>query len=193
MEIRADHGLAGLLAAGLALGAMQAHADDKSGFYIGAGAGNATLQDRIGNGEGHVNFDSNDTSFKVLAGYMFIEYLGFELAYLDLGTPTDKFNSVGVKAKAENTSAWTGELVGQLPLGPVDLFAKAGFVSYSADVKAKFIEGGTFGKDNKNGEEAAFGGGVAFNVGPFAIRGEYEHFDIADGVHLWTLSGIWHF
>jgi len=171
---------------------MQAHADD-SGFYVGAGIGNAKLQDKIGNGEaGHVNFDSDDTSFKALAGYMFIKYLGLELAYNDFGTPSDKFNNVGVKAKADNASAWTGELVGQLPLGPVDLFVKGGIASYSADVKAKFIEGGNLGKDNKNGEEAVYGAGAEFNIGAFAIRGEFEYFDIADGVDLYTLSAIWH-
>ena len=193
MEMRAENGLAGLLAAGLALGAMQAHADDKTGFYIGGGIDNATLQDKIGNGElGHVNFDSDDNGFKLFAGYDFIEYLGLELAYVDMGSPSDKFKGAGVKAEASNVSAWTAEVVPQLPLGPVDLFLKLGMVSYSADVKAKFIGGGTFGKDNKNGEELAYGGGVAFNIGAFAIRGEYEYFDVADGVDVWSLSAIWH-
>jgi len=194
MDMRVERGLAGLLAAGLVVGAMQAHADDKSGFYIGAGVGNTKVQDKIGAGEeGHVNFDSDDTSFKVLAGYDFIEYLGLELAYIDFGAPADNFNSVNIKANLQNATGWTAELVAQLPIGPVDLFAKGGVVSYKADFRAKFKgETGTIARDNQDGDEAVFGGGLTFNIGRVGIRGEYEYMDIVDGVDVWTLSAIWH-
>jgi len=191
MEIRAEHGLAGLLAAGLALGAMQAHAEDKTGFYVGLGVGNASVQDRVGNGElGHVNFNGDDTSFKVLAGYMFIPWLGLELAYHDFGSPNDTLKNIGAKAEVEDATAWSGELIAQLPLGPVDIFAKGGIVSYDAKIKVRGEEGNF--QDSPDGEEAILGAGAQFNIGPFAIRGEYEYLDIVDGVDLFTLSAIWH-
>jgi outer membrane immunogenic protein len=193
--MRAEHGLAGLLAAGLTLGAMQAHADDKSGFYIGAGILNANLQDSVGNGEaGHINFDSDANGFKLLAGYMFLDWLGVELAYENLGSPDDDAN-VGLnhfKLEASDISAVTGSLLAQIPLGPVDIFGKVGVVSYNTDIKATLVGVGKIGKENVDGEELAAGGGVAFNIGAFAIRGEYEYFDVKDGVDVWSLSAIWH-
>jgi OOP family OmpA-OmpF porin len=194
MEMRANQGLAGLLAAGLTVGAVAAHAaDDKTGFYIGAGVGNANVQDSVGNGEaGHVNFDGDDTSFKVFGGYMFLPWLGVEIAYMDLGNPEDNFPQANAKIEA-SADGWTGELIGQVPIGPVDLFAKVGVVDWSADLTLKdTLEGGTIAKANDDGDDLSAGAGAAFNIGSFAIRGEYQYFDIGDGVDVWTLSAIWH-
>ncbi len=85
-----------------------------------------------------VNFDENDTSYKIFAGYMLLPFLGVEGGYVDFGSPNRHYSGVG--SVELQVDGWEGFVVGQLPLGPVDLFAKAGVLSYNVDVKTSGTE-----------------------------------------------------
>jgi hypothetical protein len=159
------------------------------------GGSQTHVQDRFGNGEaGHVNFNGEANGKKAFAGYMFFPWLGVEVGYQDFGTPDESFHSRDVKLEVDSATGWTGEVLAQLPVGPFDLFAKAGVVSYDAKLVAHSIStGAKLGRASDNGEEFAVGSGVAVNIQQLSIRGEYEYFDIADGVGVYSLSAIWHF
>jgi len=200
MELNFKNGIAAAFAAGLSFASMQAAAE---GFYIGAGVGEASLQakdsfdfdgDEIG-----IDFDESDTGYKIFGGYSF-GFFGVEVAYLDLGAPDDNETFViggttytaGIEAEA---TAFTLEGVGTLPLGPVDLFAKVGVISYDADLDVGATDGEVteFFSGGDEGEELAYGVGATLNLGQFGIRAEYQLFDIADDVELISLSAVLNF
>lgn len=133
-----------------------------SGFYIGAGAGDATIKDS--------GFDESDSAYKILAGYNigFIPFVDFavEGSYVDFGNPGTSTNNVEV------TGLDAFGLAG-LNFGPVGIFAKAGVMSW--DLK-------TVNGSSDSGTDPAYGIGAKFSFLSFAVRAEYEvfTFDKAD-------------
>ena len=77
------------------------------------------------------DFEANDTGYKFFASYEFANHLGIEGGYIDFGKPTDNFFG---QSGVIDASGWNLYGVGNLPLTDgVDLFAKAGIVSWNAD------------------------------------------------------------
>jgi len=200
MEIKFKNGIVAAFAAGLSFASMQAAAE---GLYIGAGVGTANVAanealDDVG--DVVADFDEDDTGYKIFAGYSF-GFLGIEAGYIDFGAPNDsqtfdlgELGQITAGIEAEVTG-FTIEAVGTLPLGPVDVFAKVGMISYDADVDVVLTDGETteavsVGDD---GEELAYGVGATLNLGQFGIRAEYQLFDIGDDVDLLSLSAVLRF
>jgi len=188
MEFSSKQGLAAAVAAALALWTAQASAEP--GFFVGGSIGQSTTEAQENNifdsGE-NIEFDEDDTGYKLFGGYMFNDYLGVELGYVDFGQPEDKFSFDGgegivdVKVDAE-VSAFTANLLGQIPLGPVDIFAKVGLASYDAEIGVKATDGiiTESGNLDDDGEELMYGVGARLNIGNFGIRAEYEMYDVGD-------------
>jgi len=149
----------------------------REGFYAGAGAGLAHIKiDESG-----VDFDSDDLGWKLFAGYRFNEYFGVEGGYVDFGDQSDSFAGTNVKVDADGLDLYA---VGFLPVAEDwDLFGKVGFIAWNADVKA-------FGQtEDDDGEDLALGAGAAWHVNEtFALRAEFEWFDIDDTDEVWLLS-----
>lgn len=128
-----------------------------SGFYIGGGVGDASIEEGA--------FDESDSAYKVIAGYNigFIPFVDFavEGSYVDFGSPGD-IDATGFDAFG---------LAG-LNFGPVGIFAKAGAIAWDLD--------GTSVSDS--GTDPAYGIGARFQLFNFAVRAEYEvfEFDTAD-------------
>lgn len=164
-----------LLAAGGILSAAMlsapAYAGGDSGFYLGAGVGQGSVDGDLDGGEGGFSFDGDDTAFKVLAGYNFgvipLIDLAAEVEYVDFGKPDDG----GVELDVSALAAFG--VVG-VNLGPVGLFGKAGVASWDADA--------SFAGDSSSddGTDPAYGAGVRFQIASFQIRAEYEFFDVDD-------------
>lgn len=162
-----------ILAAGTILSAAlvsaPAFAGGDSGFYLGAGVGQASVGD-IDDIEdiGDIDFDGDDTGFKAIAGYNFgiipLIDLAAEIAYVDFGEPDDG----GVKVDANAIAAFG--LAG-VNLGPIGIFGKVGMFSWDADI----TDGIDSGSDD--GTDPAYGAGVRFQIASFQIRAEYEYFD----------------
>ena len=133
-----------------------------SGFYIGAGAGDASIKEGA--------FDASDTAYKILAGYNigFIPLVDFavEGSYVDFGSPSSNGGNVDV------TAFDAFGLVG-LSFGPFGVFAKAGAVSWDLKTNSNFSDSGT---------DPAYGIGARFSLLSFQVRAEYEvfEFDSAD-------------
>lgn len=145
-----------------------AHAAD-NGIYIGAGVGQAAI--KIDDAIATTDFDGEDLGYKVIVGVRPLDWLAFEANYVNFGNPDDTVG--GVKLKSEG-DGFTGFAVGLLALGPVDLFAKAGVISWDAELSNPDF--GARAKDD--GTDFAYGVGVQFRLLSLGLRAEYERFDI---------------
>lgn len=153
-----------------------AHAAEP-GVYFGGSVGqsNVKIDD--------VDFDTTETGYKAFVGYNFLPYLGVEGGYVDFGSPSDNFGPASIELDLTGLEAF---VVGTLPVGPVDLFAKAGAIEIKAELDAKNTVFGDLSEDNSD-LYFAYGAGAAMNFGKFAIRIEAEGYDISD-VDLYFIS-----
>lgn len=153
-----------LLAAAVAFGPAAALAAD-NGIYIGASVGQANVEiDDIDVGGLREDFDADDTGFKLIAGIRPLDWLAVEASYVNFGEPEDTVDGVKLKADGDGISAFA---VGFLPVGPVDLFAKVGLISWDSKI----------GGVSEDGTDLAYGAGVQFRVLGLSLRAEYEVFD----------------
>lgn len=166
----------------LALTSLPTLAAD-NGFYLGAGIAQAGVEAE----EAGVEFDGDDTGFKVIAGFRPIEWLAVELNYVDLGTADDSVGGFNVEADTTGIDAF-GVLF--LPIPVVDIFFKAGVISWDQDVSVSGV-----GSISDDGTDFAYGAGVGLGFGNLGARLEYERFEIedADTVDMISLGLTWTF
>ena len=160
----------------------------RNGFYLGAGIASAQIEvDDVYADFSEVDFDEKDTGYKLFAGYRFLDFLAVEGGYVDFGNPT---YSTTMGDTVLNTSfaldGWDACVVGILPIGPVDLFAKAGFFWWDAEVDAAIDDSSWSGLDS--GSDPVYGIGAAVWLGQFSIRAEYEIFDISEADNVSQIS-----
>lgn len=161
---------ASLAASALLLLSAQTFAAD-NGIYLGGSLGQAGTE--FNDSELDLSFKGHDTGFKVIGGFRPLDFLGFELNYVDLGKPDDTVDSVKIESKAHGIS---GFAVGFLPLPFMDLFAKVGAVSWNAKVSFPELQESA----KENGTDLAYGVGGQVRFGSLAARLEYERFEIED-------------
>jgi hypothetical protein len=155
-------------------GAVIAGAD--SGFYIGAGVGDASVKE--------ADFDASDSAYKIFGGYNigFIPLVDFavEASYVDFGNPSTDAGNVEVSGL--NAYGLAG-----LSFGPFGVFAKAGVLSWDSDA--------TFGTltESDSGTDAAYGVGARFAIGSFSVRAEYEVYDLDADLDMVSVSGVFTF
>ncbi len=171
-----------LAATALLLLAGAAAAAD-NGIYIGGSIGqaNVEVEDDV------ADFDSDDTGFKVIAGIRPLDFLGFEVNYVDLGNPNEDVGGADIEVDATGIDAFA---VGFLPLPLVDLFAKVGVISWDSSISVDGVD-----LVDDSGEDLAYGVGAQARFGSIAVRAEYEIFDIedTDDVNLLSLGVTWTF
>jgi len=174
MKSALKSGATAAVAALFAFGAMHASADqfEQTYGYVGASVGNA----KIKVDPADASFSEWDTSWKAFGGYMFNDNIGAELTYYDMGSPDD--NAVEVS----EFTASALQVIGVLPIGSFDLFAKIGMAYY--DVEFEYASGFT---PTRTGVELAGGFGARYNWNNFAIRAEAEAIDVEDA-DLYNLS-----
>jgi hypothetical protein len=172
-------GLRFFLAAGLlsGFGLPLLHAAD--GLYLGAGIGLATVKEQV-NTE---TLDADDTAFRGFIGYrtnaLPIVDLAIEGAYTDFGRPSQTLAGQTVQFKLSGASL-AGLLI--LPLGPLDLYAKGGALSW----RSERSNGASIA--SQSGSDPFYGAGVGFYLWKLGVRAEYERFQIKDVDRLEMLS-----
>jgi len=178
-----------------------AHAQENDrGFYVGAGVGkfNVKIDDVDDTDEAVQKLDDDDNSWKLFGGYRFNPYIGVELAYIDFGGPEDSIESSGSSGDYKvEISGFAPYVIGTLPLGPVELFAKAGYYFYDVDISADLDDlGGNVFESSDSDEDFLYGFGVgATFLEHLHARLEYEKIDsdaVDDADALW-LSAAWRF
>jgi len=150
-----------VLGAALSLGAAQVSAEDGHWAYGGASIGNAQVKIQDS------RISEWDTAWKVFGGYMFNENIGAELTYHDMGNVSDG------SFRVTDLTGVAAQVIGVLPLGSFDLFAKVGYMYHDAE-----FEFGSSTPTN-NGVELAAGFGARYKAGKFGIRAEAEAFDVS--------------
>lgn len=138
-----------------------------SGLYIGGSVGQSSVEEDFGGG---VNFDEEDTGYKLMLGYNFgvlpLLDLGIEADYRDFGT----FESGGVVSVDVVTYDIFG--VAGFNLGPVGLFGKLGYSNSDIDAVVADVE------ESDSDSATAYGVGAKIQLGSIAVRAEYEVFDL---------------
>jgi hypothetical protein len=181
--------------------AANAQDTNDRGFYVGAGVGqfNVKIDDIDDTDEALQKLDDDDAAWKIFAGYRFNPYISLEAAYIDFGRPKDHFNSSGSSGDYEaKLSGFAPYLVGTLPLGPVELFAKVGYYYYDVDLRVDLDDVGSDNvfRSKKSDEDLLYGFGVgATFFQHLNARLEYEKIDsdvIDDADAIWV-SAAWRF
>lgn len=139
-----------------------------AGGYIGASAGQGSTSFDAGGG---TNFDASATSYKVLGGYRVLKFFGVEGDYRDFGSQRETVSGEEITL---DTTAFDLFAVGVLPLGLFEVFGKAGYTMWDAEVSALSQS------VSDSGNDMAFGVGAGYAFGKVGVRLEYEMFDIAD-------------
>jgi Outer membrane protein beta-barrel domain len=181
------------LTAALALCAAPAFAaddnDNTKGFYVGAAIGDfsADLDRPDDVDDVDLDFDNEDAS-RIFAGWRFNRFAAFQLDWTDFGESNAAPTFLGLRAESD---ALTPSIVGTLPLGPVELYAKAGWMFYNVEVN------NTAGRlVDDSGNDPVYGVGIGFTAFErLNFRVEYERIDIEqfdDANALW-LSANWRF
>jgi OmpA-OmpF porin, OOP family len=170
-------------AAAMVLGliAMPTLAADDQGFYVGAGAGQLSV-DSNGDIDGTAfSFDDSDTAFRIFGGWQFNENFGVEGGYIDGGTASETFDIDGTDVDVDiEVTGFDLMLRGVLPIGESFFaFAQVGGIFWDADFSASAL--GVTESDSDSGEDLAYGAGFGFNFGDNAgVRAEYMIYDISD-------------
>jgi hypothetical protein len=152
-----------ILATALLLASTATMAAD-NGIYLGASLGRANTD--LDEARTGVDLDGDDTGFKLIAGIRPLDWFGIEASYVNFGEVEQGPLSV-------ESDGITGFGVFFVPVGPVDLFAKGGVVSYDTDVKLRNI-----GNRRDDGTDFAYGIGAQLRFLSLSVRAEYEVFDI---------------
>ena len=182
-----------------------ANADDEndSGFYVGAGIGqfNVKIDDVDDTDEAVQSLDDSDKSWKFFAGYRFNPYIALEGAYIDFGGPSDTFQNSDASGSSGDyevsLSGFAPYVIGTLPLGPVELFAKVGYYFYDVDINTDLDDlNGDVLDSSSSDEDLLYGFGIgATFFEHLNARLEYEKIDsdaVDDADALW-LSAAWRF
>jgi len=153
-------------------------AGSESGLYLGASIG----QGSVDTGDPVFNVDEDSSGFKVFAGYNFGAIpamdLAVELDFRDFGT----YENSNLNIESDLTSYEIYGLAG-FDLGPIGLFGKMGYSNTDIESVVNGIN------VNDSDSNPTYGVGAKFQLGSFAIRAEYEVFDL-DGVDDLTMSSV---
>lgn len=164
-----------LLSAGVLLGLNAPAFAADNGIYLGGSIGRSNVEiDDIG-GIGAADFEGDDTGYKLIGGIRPLDWFAVEASYVNFGEVEDTVAGTPLRAEGDGISAFA---VGFFTLGPVDVFAKGGLISWDTQL-AGFDADGT---------DLAYGVGAQFRLLGLSVRAEYEMFDADDVDELNMLS-----
>ena len=163
-----------------------------SGFYIGAGVGDASIKGSGTNpAQGDFSLDDSDSAIKLFGGYSFglVPFLDLavEGSYTDFGTTRAVYHDTGSSFEVGMKGTSGFGLIG-FDVGPIGLFAKAGFIYWDLDKKYDTTT-------SDSGTDPAYGVGAKLQFGSFAVRAEYEVFDVdsLDDLSMVSVSAVYTF
>ncbi len=174
--------------------------NNPSGPYAGVGWGQFNLDihnlSDVGTATSNI-VKGDDNAWKLFAGWRLNPYLAFEAAYIDFGQPSDHFDASGSNGNYRvDLSGFAPYIVGSIPLGPVELFAKAGSYFYNVKVKVDFDNPGPDVESSHSDNDFLYGGGLGITLAERVhLRAEYETVDLknASNSHAIWLTAAWRF
>ena len=194
MTARIYTGMLTAASAALVLAAAPAFAagdeDNSEGFYLGVGLGEFSTQiDDIDNVDDvDLDFDADEDATKIFAGWRFNRFFAVQLDQYDFDQSNLAVNLIDVSSNTKGTAA---SVVGTLPLGPVELFARIGEIWYDVNVD---VDGER--EIDSSGNDPVYSAGIGFTVlKRLNLKAEYERIkisDFSDANAVW-LSASWRF
>lgn len=171
------------------------------GPYIGAGFGRFNLKPQnisdVGGGLVDIT-NSHGDAFKITAGYRFMPYLGLEASYIDFGNPKSTFYTSGSDGNYKvHASGFAPMGVATLPLGPFEVFGKAGWLFSNNNVKVYLNQPGQqVIQTSHSSTDFMWGGGLGVTIARhFNINAEWDRVAVEnahDSDALW-LAAQWRF
>ncbi|MGH8201636.1 MAG: hypothetical protein ACREVO_14955 [Steroidobacteraceae bacterium] len=163
-----------------------------TGLYLGAGYVRAQVNNVFGTTDYHFKIDDN--AWKAIVGFRPVPFFAAEANYDDLGHQSRVL--LGGSSPYAHADARAFDIfgVGLIPLGPVDIYGKAGGARWT-------LSGNTEGPYdsllalNRSGTSFAWGAGIQAHWGPLGGRLEYEHFQMpyTDGARLFSADATFTF
>jgi len=168
---------ASLLAASLLIPGIALSADN--GFYLGAASSEVSSDYDETVGSLSAGPEGNDNGFKVMAGFRPLDGFAIEANYADLGETRVPLSLVCVTAPCPteasiDSQALSVSAVGLLTLPLVDLFARVGVTRWESELQV------LSSAQKEEGTDPTYGAGAQVRLGGFALRLEYERFDLDD-------------
>ena len=172
-----------------------------SGFYAGTGWGRFDLRmdnlDDVGTAVNTITH-SNDNAWKINVGYRFSPFFSLEADYIDFGRPGDSFSGVGADGNYSlHASGFAPFGVLTLPLGPAEIFAKAGELFYDSELRVNLNSPGSEVLESSHSRsDFVYGGGVGITLlRHLNLNIEYDQVRLTNARNsnvLW-LSPVWRF
>lgn len=144
-------------------------AEVEKGLFIGGSIGQAFSASEIPEYDEY-EFNGSSLGYRFFAGWRPFSLLAFEMGYRNFGEIEDGYELQLIETE---TTAWDGFLVGMIPIGPVDIFAKGGFARWNAEYSIGPLSGST------DGTNFTWGAGVALRIKKLSIRLEWEKIESA--------------
>jgi hypothetical protein len=170
--------LAFVVATALAATPAFAQGDNTDGLYFGIGFGDfSTSIDDIGAAdEPHLDFASDDDSAtKLFAGWRFNRLVAVQVDRIVFERSVDTSDALNVLST--EAAGFGPSLVGTLPLGPLELFARAGVFWYDVEIERNETSLSTY-----SDRDPIFGAGIGLTIAErLNLRAEYEVVEI-DGL-----------
>lgn len=169
--------------------------DPHAGFYLGAGVGNAMLDNDTFDllDDNGANTDDSDTAYKMFAGYDFNENFSLEASYVDFGDFTASGIINGEPANGDiSTDGFGIGLVGRLPIqSGFSIHAKVGMFAWDGEAKATYTNASNDRvtlSGASDGTDPFYGVGAEYVLDRVMIRGEYERYDLSDSGEDFTID-----
>jgi hypothetical protein len=138
--------------------------------------------------DANIDFDSDENASKYFAGWRFNRFFAVQVDKYDFGDSNLALDLLNVSAE---TDGWAPSIVGTLPIGPIELFARAGRIYYDLEVH--------LGDDDvidESGDDAVYSAGIGFTLFErLNLKAEYEVVDIneLDDANAAWISATWRF
>jgi hypothetical protein len=179
------------VATALAAAPAFAQDDNTGGLYFGVGLADfSTGIDDIGDvDEANLDFDSGENASKVFAGWRFNRLVAVQLDRVDFERSVDARDALnGLSTQAEG---FVPSVVGTLPIGPLEVFARAGVFWYHL-----VIERNATSLAVNSDHDPIFGAGVGATIAErLNLRAEYEvaEIDGLDDPNAVWVTAAWRF
>ena len=186
-----------------------ARADDLLGLYFGGGYGQAHVNAEPGpiipQSTGSIGgFDMTHSAFKAIAGLRPLPFVGAEVSYLDFGKvssitgkPVPGLPGTVVNSEQASQKGETAFALLYLPVPIVDVYLKGGLSRITTEFDVTYtgtqpgvgtcpvnnpscsVLGTLHAARDSTDTAFAYGAGLQWKLGQWAVRGEYERFSAA--------------